>query len=717
MTRIADLLDLPRRRRRPAVGGGVQRRGGLPLPADRGRPRGDLRRRAGGRGGARASTPTRWSRSRSAASATASTGRSPTASSPASMILTDVDDLVAEPVSRVIIRDPDATADDFVDAGRAARPARHRLRRRLDRLARPRPGRRLQGLRPRATSPSELGVDAGRRAGDRRRPQRHRDAAAGPAAAWPWARRSRRCRTPPTHVTDTVDDDGAAVELDRWFRVTTCPRASSTTERLRLPLCHRRRRRPTCAPGAGGATGTPTTRARTTSTPPRMCARRATRGGRGTSCCDGQAVVGSIGFFGPPPGRRRRRRPRSATAWCEAARGSGLATEALRGLLGETDAAGVRLRASVAAGQRGQPPGARQLRVHRAARQQRGRRAGAWPARCRAVTCRRRGWSPPTSTAPCAHRRHRLRPHPRGARPPRRARRPGGLRDRPAAALDGRPVAGGRQARPGDRLQRRDRLRRRAPTGSASVARDRGRPPGCAAGRGDPRGRARGGVRRRVRGRASRREPGVPRAAPRSPRAARSAALGRAVDRRRRSSCWCRHEDADPDDCSATWSRRGRRRRDADLVRRPGWSRSAPPASPRRPRWRALAERARRRRGRRGRLRRHAQRPADARAGPARRTPWPTRTRPSSPRPTTWRPANDDDGVAGAGWAVRPVICDDGAGVRRRPVDASCSAARRSPAPALVADRAAAGAGRAPACTPAIARTAARPPTSSSAAW
>ena len=77
MTRIADLLGLPPRGRRPALGGGVQRCGDLPLPAARGRARGDLRRPAGGRGGARASTRTRWSRSRSAASATASTGHFP----------------------------------------------------------------------------------------------------------------------------------------------------------------------------------------------------------------------------------------------------------------------------------------------------------------------------------------------------------------------------------------------------------------------------------------------------------------------------------------------------------------------------------------------------------------------------------------------------------------------------------------------------------------
>ena len=84
MTQIADLLELARRtRRRPALGGGLQRRGGLPLPAGRGRARGDLRRAAGRRGGAASTTRTRWSRSRSAASATASTGPSPTASCPA----------------------------------------------------------------------------------------------------------------------------------------------------------------------------------------------------------------------------------------------------------------------------------------------------------------------------------------------------------------------------------------------------------------------------------------------------------------------------------------------------------------------------------------------------------------------------------------------------------------------------------------------------------
>ena len=47
MTAVADLLELPpRRAREPALDRGQQRCGGLPLPAARGRARGDLRRRA-----------------------------------------------------------------------------------------------------------------------------------------------------------------------------------------------------------------------------------------------------------------------------------------------------------------------------------------------------------------------------------------------------------------------------------------------------------------------------------------------------------------------------------------------------------------------------------------------------------------------------------------------------------------------------------------------
>ena len=107
--------------------------------------------------------------------------------------ITSVHQMVARPVSRVIIRDPDATADDFVELAVAARPARHRLRRRLDRLARPRS--RWASTRPPASStwPSSSAIDAADvlAIGDGRndiemlavgRPRR-RDGAGGPGGA------------------------------------------------------------------------------------------------------------------------------------------------------------------------------------------------------------------------------------------------------------------------------------------------------------------------------------------------------------------------------------------------------------------------------------------------------------------------------------------------------------------------------------------------------
>ncbi len=62
--------------------------------------------------------------------------------------------------------------------GPRARPAPHRLRRRLDRLARPRAAGGVQGVRARLRRGAAR-ADRGRRAGDRRRPQRHRDARVG----------------------------------------------------------------------------------------------------------------------------------------------------------------------------------------------------------------------------------------------------------------------------------------------------------------------------------------------------------------------------------------------------------------------------------------------------------------------------------------------------------------------------------------------------------
>ena len=94
------------------------------------------------------------------------------------MIITDVDDLVAGPVSRVIIRDPDATADDFVElAGRLGLHGTDYVvgwTAWLD-LA-PVGVTKASGL---AIVADKLARRPGRRARDRRRPQRHRDAPVG----------------------------------------------------------------------------------------------------------------------------------------------------------------------------------------------------------------------------------------------------------------------------------------------------------------------------------------------------------------------------------------------------------------------------------------------------------------------------------------------------------------------------------------------------------
>lgn len=61
-------------------------------------------------------------------------------------------------------------------------------------------------------------------------------------------------------------------------------------------------------------------------------------------------VVGSIGFFGPPADRGGVPETEVGYGLVEEARGHGAATEALRGLLAETDRLGVRVRASVVPG-------------------------------------------------------------------------------------------------------------------------------------------------------------------------------------------------------------------------------------------------------------------------------------------------------------------------------------------------------------------------------
>ena len=133
------------------------------------------------------------------------------------MIITEVDDLVAGPVSRVIIRDPDASADDFVEL--AADLGLHGTdyvvgwTAWLDLSA----GRRLQGVRAGASSPTSsastrptsLAIGDGR----------------NDIEMLQWAGRGvamgqaiEEVREAADAVTDTVYDDGAATELSaRWF--------------------------------------------------------------------------------------------------------------------------------------------------------------------------------------------------------------------------------------------------------------------------------------------------------------------------------------------------------------------------------------------------------------------------------------------------------------------------------------------------------------------
>ena len=132
------------------------------------------------------------------------------------MIVTDVDELVAGPVSRVIIRDPDATAEDFV--GWPARLGLHGTDYVVGWTA-------WLDLAPVGVSKASGLGDRRRQARPSTRPTCSRSATAattsrcssGPAAAWRWASRSRRSATRPTTSPTSVYEDGAAVELARWF--------------------------------------------------------------------------------------------------------------------------------------------------------------------------------------------------------------------------------------------------------------------------------------------------------------------------------------------------------------------------------------------------------------------------------------------------------------------------------------------------------------------
>jgi hydroxymethylpyrimidine pyrophosphatase-like HAD family hydrolase len=131
------------------------------------------------------------------------------------MIITEVDDIVAGPVSRVIIRDPDATADDFVEL--ASRLGLHGTDYVVGWTAwldlSPVGVSKASGL---ALVAERLGVGQGDvlAIGDGRNDMEMlrwagRGVALGQAV--------EEVRAAADAVTESVYDDGVAVELGRWF--------------------------------------------------------------------------------------------------------------------------------------------------------------------------------------------------------------------------------------------------------------------------------------------------------------------------------------------------------------------------------------------------------------------------------------------------------------------------------------------------------------------
>jgi Cof subfamily protein (haloacid dehalogenase superfamily) len=131
------------------------------------------------------------------------------------MILTDLDEIVGHPVSRVIIRDPNASADDFVAL--AEKLGLHSIGYVVGWTAwldlSPRGVHRASGLQHVA---AELGVDASDvlAIGDGRNDiEMLRWAGRGVAMG----QAVEEVRAAADFVTDSVHDDGAAIELGRWF--------------------------------------------------------------------------------------------------------------------------------------------------------------------------------------------------------------------------------------------------------------------------------------------------------------------------------------------------------------------------------------------------------------------------------------------------------------------------------------------------------------------
>ena len=137
---------------------GQQRVGDVPLPAGRGARDGHLRRRARSCGCCSSTCRTPRSRSRRSASATGSTGPSPTARSPGEMLLQTRRGARRRAGHPRDHPRPALLGGGVPRARREARPARHQLLHRLDRLARHR-ARGVSKASALGEVAAELGVD------------------------------------------------------------------------------------------------------------------------------------------------------------------------------------------------------------------------------------------------------------------------------------------------------------------------------------------------------------------------------------------------------------------------------------------------------------------------------------------------------------------------------------------------------------------------------
>ena len=125
------------------------------------------------------------------------TGEFPGGDLTGEMIIEDVEQLSSRPVTRVIVRDPLRSDAEFIEL--AEQLGLHGVTYFVGWSAwldiAPAGVTKASGL---ADVVAELGLDAGRRAGHRRRPQRRRDAALGRSRSGDGSGARPRCRPPPT---------------------------------------------------------------------------------------------------------------------------------------------------------------------------------------------------------------------------------------------------------------------------------------------------------------------------------------------------------------------------------------------------------------------------------------------------------------------------------------------------------------------------------------